>query len=65
MDQITISVDELVRKANEMQNDGMAFVTLTLFESDGDGFPAWVALEAGCPNLPYRIDYEDIEAVEV
>lgn len=65
MEQITISVDELVRKANEMQNDGMEFVTLTLFESYGDGSPAWVALEAGCSNLPCRIDYEDIEAVEV
>lgn len=47
------------------KNDGMEFVTLTLFESYGDGSPAWVALEAGCSNLPCRIDYEDIEAVEV
>ena len=42
MDQITIPVDELARKANEMLTDGMKFVTLTLFESDGDGSPPWV-----------------------
>lgn len=65
MDQITIPVDELARKANEMLTDGMKFVTLTLFESDGDGSPPWVGFLAGCPGLPVEIDYEDIEAVEI
>lgn len=65
MDQITISVDQLARKANEMQNYGMKFVTLTLFESDGDGTPAWIGFEASRPDLPYGVDYEDIEAAEI
>ncbi len=65
MDQITIPVDELALKINEMQYDGMKFVTLTLFEPDADSSLAWVGLQESSPNLPFSVDYEDIEAVEV
>ncbi|MBU5627744.1 hypothetical protein KQI82_12570 [Oscillibacter sp. MSJ-2] len=65
MNEITISVKELYQKAKDMMDDGMEFVTLSLFEPDNSaGIPAWVGFVAGSPDLSSGIDYEDIESVE-
>ena len=59
-----IYVDSLVQKAKEMQEDGMDYVEISLFEDTIDipAFASFSGLQEDMPNM-YN-DYEDIEAVK-
>ena len=68
MDSITVKVSDLWEKVQQMKNDGMGKVTITLLEPEED-FPASINFVA-CKESDKSdwesdvdIDYDDIEAI--
>lgn len=68
MDNIVVSVSELLNLAEELKADGMEFVELSIHEpldDDGDVIPAclWASgFKSSTPSV--RTDYEELEHVE-
>lgn len=64
--EITVSVRDLLRRAQEMSSDGMDFVTLSVVDADADeDLPAALMFEAWSKSASFMgIQYDSIDAAE-
>ena len=63
MNSILIKVSDLLAKAQELSQDGIEYVELSLLEADGE-LPACVCFNAYSATDDSCIDYEEINAVD-
>lgn len=66
MDSIVVKVSDLFNMAKSLSDDGMTYVKLQLFDSDGElpasiNFQAIDSLDESAPS----IEYEDIDSADI
>lgn len=65
MDNVIVSVSDLLKKVEELHKDGMEYVELSVLEPEEEDLPVSLWFEAyKSPMLDMGVDYEGIDVIE-